>query len=126
MSEAILVVDDQRDARKMLAEYLAFCGFSVHQAQDGLDALDVARRVCPRMILMDLMMPRMDGWEATRRLRADERTKAITVISVSAYSQQDEQLRARRAGCDLFVPKPYDLDQLVRTVRRLLDCGPQG
>jgi two-component system, cell cycle response regulator DivK len=121
MSEAILVVDDQRDAREMLAEYLEFCGFSVHQAQDGLEALDVARRVRPRMILMDLMMPRMDGWEATRCLRADDRTNAITIVAVSAYSQHDEQQRARRAGCDLFVPKPFDLDQLVDTVRQLLD-----
>jgi len=114
---SVLVVEDQHDAREMLAEYLAFCGFAVHEAQDGFEAFDVAVRKRPDVVLMDLMMPRLDGWEATRRLKADERTKRSSVIAVSAYSQTDERQSARQAGCDAFIPKPYDLEQLAEAVR---------
>ena len=116
---SVLVVEDQRDAREMLAEYLAFCGFVVHTARDGLEALDVAVRVRPAVVLMDLMMPRMDGWEATRRLKADERTKEAIVVAVSAHSRCDEQQMARHAGCNAFVAKPYDLDILVKKIGEL-------
>src|SRR4051812_31145378 len=75
LAASVLVVDDDRDAREMLSEYLSFCGFVVHRAQDGSEAVEVAVRVRPRVVLMDLMMPRMDGWEATRRLKTDDRTK---------------------------------------------------
>ncbi len=115
---AVLVVDDQPDAREMLAEYLSFCGFTVQQAADGIEAIDAAVRVHPAVILMDLMMPRLDGWQATRRLKADERTKNIPVIAVSALA--DEQQRARQAGCDEFIPKPVDLESLVGFVRVVL------
>jgi len=117
LTHAVLVVEDQQDAREMLAEYLAFCGFLVHKAQDGLEAIAVALRERPCVILMDLMMPRMDGWEATRRLKSDERTKGCTVIATSAYSHRDEQQLARQAGCDEFVAKPYDLERLADAVR---------
>lgn len=102
----------------MLAEYLAMCGFTVHEAKDGVEAINVALDVRPRVVLMDLMMPRMDGWEATRRLKADERTKDATVIAVSAYSQQDDRQDASRAGCAEFIPKPVDLERLADAVRR--------
>lgn len=104
----------------MLAEYLSFCGFVVHRAQDGAEAVAVTQREHPRVVLMDLMMPRMDGWEATRRIKADDRTKDSTVIAVSAHSQVDELQRARQAGCDDFIPKPYDLEQLANVVRERL------
>src|SRR3982751_3699131 len=80
----IVVVDDDPDARAMLSEYLAFCGFAVHQAQDGREAIDVAERVRPAVMLMDLMMPRMDGWEAARRLKTAAQTREITIVAVSA------------------------------------------
>jgi two-component system cell cycle response regulator DivK len=117
---SVLVVDDDRDAREMLSEYLAFCGFVVYRAQDGSEAIDVAVRVRPRVVLMDLMMPRMDGWEATRRLKADDRTSGSRIIAVSACWNDDEQARARRVGCDDFIPKPIDLDQIAHLVKRLL------
>lgn len=107
----------------MLTEYLEFRGFVVHEASDGREALDVAVRERPRVILMDLMMPRMDGWEATRRLKADDRTKHSSVIAVSAHSQIDERNTARQAGCDDFIPKPYDLEVLAEVVRKLVDDG---
>ena len=122
----IVVVDDDRDAREMLAEYLSFCGFAVHKAQDGREAIDVAERVRPAVMLMDLMMPRMDGWEATRRLKTDARTREITIVAVSACTHPGDQERARRVGCDEFVCKPVDLESLVQLVNRLLARDQYG
>ena len=124
LSDSVLVVDDDRDAREMLSEYLVFRGFVVHRAQDGGEAMEVAVRVRPRVVLMDLMMPRVDGWEATRRLKTDERTKGMAIIAVSACSQNDDQARARCVGCDDFIPKPVDLEQIARLLNRLLASGP--
>jgi two-component system, cell cycle response regulator DivK len=124
IADAVLVVDDQRDAREMLSEYLAFSGFNVHSAQDGLEAIELAVRVRPRVILMDLMMPRLDGWEATRRLKSNDLTTKATIIAVSAHSQHDEQQLARQAGCDDFIPKPIDLERLASIVRGVLRQPP--
>jgi DNA-binding response OmpR family regulator len=123
-ADSVLVVDDQQDAREMLSEYLAFSGFNVHSAQDGLEAIEMAMRVRPRVILMDLMMPRLDGWEATRRLRSNDKIAGTTIIAVSAFSQHDEQQLARQAGCDAFIPKPVDLDHLANVVRAVLRRPP--
>ena len=122
----IVVVDDDPDAREMLSEYLAFCGFAVHQAQDGCEAIDVAERVRPAVMLIDLMMPRMDGWEATRRLKTSAGTREITIVAVSACTHPGDQERARRVGCDEFVCKPVDLESLALLVSRLLARKPSG
>jgi CheY-like chemotaxis protein len=122
----IVVVDDDRDAREMLSEYLAFCGFAVHQAQDGREAIDVAERVRPAVMLLDLMMPRMDGWEATRRLKTGAGTREITIVAVSACTHPGDQERARRVGCDEFVCKPVDLESLAQLVNRLLARNQLG
>jgi two-component system, cell cycle response regulator DivK len=118
---SILVVDDHRDCREMLTEYLTRCGFVVHGAADGLEAIEIAMRIHPPIILMDLLMPRLDGWEATRRLKADARTKDITIIGVSGFSLTDERQIAREAGCDDFIPKPCDLLHLGHVLRGILD-----
>ena len=117
----IVVVDDDPDAREMLSEYLAFCGFAVHQAQDGREAIDVAERIQPAVMLMDLMMPRMDGWEATRRLKTNARTREITIVAVSACTHATDQERARGVGCDEFICKPVDLQSLAGLVNRLIE-----
>lgn len=114
---SVLVVEDQRDAREMLAEYLEFCGFVVHTAADGLEAIAVAMRVHPPIILMDLMMPRMDGWEATRRLKADPRTGDITIIALSAHSSTGDERSNRSTGWDDFIEKPCDLAGLAAVLR---------
>jgi two-component system cell cycle response regulator DivK len=121
LAPPIVVVDDDRDAREMLSEYLAFCGFAVHQAEDGREAIDVAERVRPAVMLIDLMMPRMDGWEAARRLKTDASTRNITIVAVSACTQPGDQERARRVGCDEFVCKPVDLEYLAGLVNRLIE-----
>jgi two-component system cell cycle response regulator DivK len=118
---SVLIVEDEPDARDMLALFLAFCGYTAHVAADGIEAIDMAVRFRPTIILMDLMMPRMDGWEATRRLKADPRTRGIPIIVVSANSQLDEKERARDAGCQAFITKPCDLDSLATMLRDFPD-----
>ena len=121
IAPSIVVVDDDPDAREMLSEYLVFCGFAVHQARDGREAIDVAERIRPAVMLMDLMMPRMDGWEATRRLKTDARTREITIVAVSACTHPTDQERARGVGCDAFICKPVDLQYLAGLANRLIE-----
>jgi len=120
---SILVVDDSPDAREMLGEYLAFRGFAVTEATHGAEAVEIARRVKPRIVLMDLSMPGMDGWEATRQLKADPATKDVIVIAVSAHAFTNERARAEDAGCDAFVVKPFDLTTLADALDRVVKSG---
>ena len=106
---SIVIVDDSSDGREMLAEYLAFRGFQVAEARHGAEAIEVTRRLRPDIILMDLTMPAMDGWEATRQLKADPLTKDVIIIAVSAHAFASEETSARAAGCDGFIAKPFDL-----------------
>jgi len=120
----LLVVDDFADGREMLSEYLRFHGFDVTEAADGADAVDAARRMHPRIILMDLTMPGVDGWEATRRLKADPATKDITVIAVTANALSGDEEKARAAGCDGYIAKPFDLYTLAKQLREIVAHGP--
>ena len=119
-SPLVLVVDDFLDAREMYAEYFLFAGFRVVEAANGAEALQKALEVAPHVILMDLSMPGMDGWEATRRLKADPRTKDIPVIALTGHALTGFLESAKHAGCDAFVTKPCLPDTLVEEVRRLL------
>ena len=120
---SILVVDDAEDGREMLVEYLAFRGFQVAEARHGSEAIEVARRVHPSVILMDLSMPVVDGWQATRELKRDPLTKNIIVIAVTAHAFPAEQESARLAGCDRVISKPYDLTVLAGTLGRVISKG---
>jgi two-component system cell cycle response regulator DivK len=120
---SILVVDDSADGREMLTEYLAFQGFCVVEAQNGQEAIEVARRIRPEIILMDLSMPVLDGWDATRQLRADPLTKDIIIVAVSAHAFPREQDSARIAGCDAVIAKPYDLMALADALGRFSSEG---
>jgi two-component system cell cycle response regulator DivK len=119
-SACVLVIDDQLEVREMLAQCLAVSGFLVLQAQDGAEGVAIASREHPQVILMDLMMPRMDGWEAARRLKADARTKGIAIIAVSGHHDADDRQRAHDCGCAAFIPKPFDVDRLIEAVRAAL------
>jgi two-component system, cell cycle response regulator DivK len=116
----ILVVDDYQDAREMYAEYLEFSGFRVVEAKNGAEALDKAFAHTPDVILMDLSLPVMDGWEATRRLKADERTRNIPVVALTGHTLSGHSNGAKEAGCDAFVTKPCLPDALVQEVKRQL------
>ena len=116
----ILVVDDYQDAREMYAEYLQFSGFRVAEARNGNEAVERAFALKPDLILMDLSLPGMDGWEATRRLKADETTKDIPIVALTGHALAGASEGARKAGCDSFVTKPCLPDDLVVEVRRML------
>jgi CheY-like chemotaxis protein len=108
----ILIVDDSNDGREMLVEYLAFRGFDVVEARHGAEAIEMARQTRPTVILMDLTMPGVDGWEATRQIKSTRETANATVVAVSAHAFPLDEASARAAGCDAFVPKPFDLTAL--------------
>lgn len=117
----VLLVDDYPDAREMYTEYLEYCGFSVVQAANGMEALQQAAETEPDIILMDLSLPLMDGWEATRRLKADERTANIPVVALTGHALAGISEGARQAGCDAFVTKPCMPEDLVKEIHRVLD-----
>jgi two-component system cell cycle response regulator DivK len=123
-SPAILVVDDSPDSREMLAEYLRFRGFNVSEASNGEEAIEAARRLRPDLVLMDLSMPGIDGWEATRQLKADPVTSHSIIIAVSAHAFAPERQAAKSAGCDAFILKPYDLAVLAETLHDVIAKGP--
>jgi two-component system cell cycle response regulator DivK len=119
-SALVLLVDDSSDARAMYGEYLRFAGFRVVTADNGEEALAAAQAEWPAVILMDLAMPRMDGWEAIRRLRADPLTAEIPIVALSAFAFGDEPQRAREAGADLCLSKPCLPPQVARVVRAMM------
>ena len=116
----VLLVDDYRDARDMYGQYLEYSGYQVSQAANGVEALQRALEDQPAIILMDLSLPIMDGWEATRRLKADHRTAGIPVVALTGHALAGVSERAREAGCDAFVTKPCLPEDLVREINRVL------
>jgi CheY-like chemotaxis protein len=123
----ILVVDDFSDNREMYAEYLRYAGFRVEEATNGREALDKAAQTMPDAIVMDLSLPEMDGWEATRRLKANPDTKHIRIIAVTGHALKGHNRSALDAGCDAFVTKPCLPEELVRHLRQLLEApGPKA
>lgn len=116
----VLVVDDFDDAREMYAEYLEYAGFQVDVARNGVEAVEKARFGLPDIILMDLSLPIMDGWEATRRLKQDQRTQNIPVMALSGHALAGNVEQAKQAGADEFVAKPCLPQDLEDRIRRLL------
>ena len=114
LSDVILVVDDDADNREMLVVYLQTQGFTVHASPDGSTALALADALRPRVILMDLAMAGLDGLETTRRLKANESTRDATIVAVTGHVLATDREDAYRAGCDFFIPKPYDVATLVK------------
>ena len=117
----VLVVEDYQDAREMYAAYLQFSGFEVAEAGNGIEAVEKTLELLPDIVLMDLALPRMDGWEATRRLKNDERTRHIPIVALTGHALAGHAEGAREAGCDAFVTKPCLPDALVAEIKRLLE-----
>ena len=122
----ILVVEDYADAREMYAENFSFIGYDVELAADGAEALEKARAQAPDAIVMDLSLPVLDGWEATRILKSDERTKDIPVLAVSGHALGTNARSAIEAGCDDFVAKPALPQDVEDRIRRLLRGKGRG
>ena len=116
----ILYVEDNEDNVYMLVRRLRRHGFEVIVAGDGAQGVEAARRERPDLVLMDLGLPVLDGWEATRRLKRAVETRAIPVIALSAHAMAGERERALQAGCDDYDTKPVDLERLLTKIRALL------
>lgn len=121
----ILLVEDFEDAREMYRDYLRYSGYRVETASDGQEAVQKARALTPDLILMDLSLPGIDGWEATRLLKADPATTHLQIVALSAHALAAEGDRARAAGCDGFIAKPCLPPDLVAKVQEYLR-PPQG
>jgi DNA-binding response OmpR family regulator len=117
----VLVVDDDEVIRQLITVNLELEGFDVHTAQDGQDCLDKIKDVRPDVVTLDVMMPRLDGWETAARLRQDTDLDNVAIILLSARAQEADVERGSRIGVDAYLTKPFDPDDLVDTVRRLGD-----
>ena len=106
MPPKVLIVDDDADNRRIVAKVLLVEGYQVIEACDGLEALARARAELPDLILMDLSLPHLDGWEATRQLKGDPATLAIPVVALTAFAMRGDEEQARAAGCDDYLSKP--------------------
>jgi two-component system cell cycle response regulator DivK len=120
MSKRILVVDDQEDLRGVLRDLLTGSGYTVIEAADGEAGVAKAKSERPDLILMDIQMPVIDGYEATRRIKVDPDLKPIPIVAVSSFAMKGDEEKARAAGCDHYVTKPYSPMQLLRLIRGLL------
>lgn len=120
----VLVVDDYEDTRRIYSDYLKFAGFRVVAANDGAEAITKAKELGPDVVVMDLAMPGVDGWTATRKLKGDPRTKNIYVMAVTGYSEDAYRLEAWRSGCDAFLAKPVLPAELVRRIVGRLTARP--
>jgi CheY-like chemotaxis protein len=117
----ILIVEDNEMNRDMLSRRLVRNGFEVVMAVDGGEGVAMAASEKPDLILMDMSLPVLDGWEATRRVKADAATSAIPVIALTAHALVEDRERATAAGCDDFDTKPVELPRLLEKIRRLLE-----
>jgi CheY-like chemotaxis protein len=122
----ILLVEDNEMNRDMLSRRLKRHSLEVVEAVDGQQALDRAHAEHPDIILMDLNLPGIDGWEATRRLRANEATRHIPIIALTAHAMSGDREKALQAGCDEYEPKPVDLAQLLAKISRLAGSSYTG
>ena len=123
----VLLVEDDREGRRMYADWLTHAGFRVNEAHNGLQALERALDVTPDVIVTDLNIPGIDGFELTRRLRLDPRTRDIPVLAVTGYAAfASDPGRARRAGCDAVLPKPCTPDDLETAIRALIEERSQS
>jgi CheY-like chemotaxis protein len=122
----VLVVDDDDVIRQLITVNLELEGFDVVTAFDGQDALDKVKEADVQVATLDVMMPRVDGWEAATRLRADPDTAHIKVVLLSARAQEADLQRGEQIGVDAYLTKPFDPDELIATVRRLMDEAQAG
>ena len=122
----VLIVDDNEDVREMYQTYLAFSGYRVLTAASGEEGIEAAREHHPSVILMDATMPGVDGWEATKRLKADPVLSRIPVLMLTAHAFPDVRRRAEAVGCDGYIAKPCVPDELVKHVRAAVRTRLRG
>jgi two-component system cell cycle response regulator DivK len=120
MSKRILVVEDQEDNRQILRDLLGSIGYQMVEAENGEDAVTMAAAEQPDLILMDIQLPLLDGYEATRRIKANPALTAIPIIAITSYALSGDEEKARAAGCDDYVTKPYSPRKLLAKIREYL------
>jgi two-component system cell cycle response regulator DivK len=120
MSSRILVVEDQEDNRTILRDLLGAAGYDLIEATDGAEGVRLAQQEKPDLILMDIQLPVLDGYEATRRIKGDASLKATPIIAVTSYALSGDEAKARAAGCDGYVTKPFSPRELLAKVREHL------
>jgi two-component system, cell cycle response regulator DivK len=118
MNRCILVVEDQEDNRQIVRDLLTTTDYEVVEAENGEEALAAVAKQRPDLILMDIQLPVMDGYEATRRIKADPGLSDIPIIAVTSYALSGDEEKARAAGCDDFVPKPFSPRELLAKIRK--------
>jgi two-component system cell cycle response regulator DivK len=120
MTKRILLVEDQKDNRQIIRDMLSVTDYQITEAENGEDALAAVAKQRPDLILMDIQMPVLDGYEATRWIKADPALRAIPIIAITSYALSGDEQKARAAGCDDYVPKPYSPRQLLAKIRQYL------
>ena len=120
MSKRILVVEDQEDLRAILRDFLSASGYTVIEAVDGAESVAKAALECPDLVLMDIQLPALDGYDATRQIKVLPGFAAIPIIAVSSFAMKGDEEKARAAGCDDYVTKPYSPVQPLRIIRGFL------
>jgi two-component system cell cycle response regulator DivK len=120
MSKRVLVVEDQEDNRQILRDLLVSVGYEMIEAQNGEEALIAAQTQSPDLILMDIQLPVLDGYEATRRIKAQADLRHIPIVVVTSYALSGDEEKARAAGCDAYVAKPYSTRKLLEAINRYL------
>ena len=120
MTKRILVVEDQADLRGILRDLLTGSGYDVVEASDGRDGVAKAQSERPDLILMDIQLPVLDGYETTRQIRTDPDFKTTPIIAVSSYAMKGDEEKARASGCDHYATKPYSPVQLLRIIQGFL------
>ena len=120
MSRRILVVEDQEDNRRILRDLLTSAGYEMTEAVNGEEGIALAETSRPDLILMDIQLPGLDGYEATRRIKANLALRAIPIIAVTSYALSGYEVKAREAGCDDYVTKPFSPRALLAKIREQL------
>ena len=120
MTKMILIVEDEPKNLTLLRDLLQVSGYSTIEATDGKQGVELARSKKPDLILMDIMMPEMDGLEATRILKADAATANIPILALTSYAMKGDEERILEAGCDGYLAKPFDIKKLLKTVGEYL------
>jgi len=120
MGKRILMIEDNEDNRRILRDILTSKGYDVIEAEDGINGVSAAETFRPDLILMDIQLPGIDGYEATRRIKANSETKKIPIIVVTSYALRGDDLKAFGAGCDAYLAKPFSPRQLLSKMREYL------
>ncbi|MFZ0791033.1 MAG: response regulator [Chromatiaceae bacterium] len=120
MNKRILVVEDQEDNRRILRDFLTSLGFELIEAVTGAEGVTMAEEHQPDLILMDIQLPQLDGYEATRRIKSNPSLRPIPIIAVTSFALSGDDVKAREAGCDDYVTKPYHPRQLLAKIQKHL------